>query len=112
MTAIVKNDKTGEIKALMKGADSIISARLAKTPDNQKLMATTDEFLSDYAKGGLRTLLIAEKVLSESAYNDWNDKYKDAAADLENKEQRIDEVSELLEVDFELIGSTAIEDKL
>lgn len=38
MTAIVKNNETGEIKALVKGADSIVCDLLEKTPENDKIM--------------------------------------------------------------------------
>ena len=37
---------------------------------------------------------------------------KKAQISLENREEKIEKVAELIEQNFELIGSTAIEDKL
>ena len=64
-----------------------------------------------YAKEGLRTLLIASKEISEDEYAAWQAKYQKASTQL-NKEQAINKVAEELEVEFDLVGSTAIEDKL
>ena len=44
-------------------------------------------------------------------YEVWQKKYQAASTSL-NKEAAINRVAEELEVDFELVGSTAIEDKL
>ena len=93
---------------LCKGADSIIEKRLKPNSD---LLQRTQGFLDNYAKQGLRTLLIASKEISEGQYMTWSAKYQKAATSI-NKEKAINEVAEELEVDFDLIGSTAIEDKL
>jgi magnesium-transporting ATPase (P-type) len=55
--------------------------------------------------------LIASKEVDEAFYNDWAKKYQKASVSI-NKEKEINKVAELIEIDFELIGSTAIEDKL
>ena len=44
-------------------------------------------------------------------YQAWQKKYEIAATSI-NKEEAINKVAEELEVNFELVGSTAIEDKL
>jgi magnesium-transporting ATPase (P-type) len=59
----------------------------------------------------LRTLLIAKKELDEAWYEQWTKKYHNAMTSI-NKEKEMNIVAEELEVDFELVGSTAIEDKL
>jgi phospholipid-translocating ATPase len=41
-------------------------------------VAETNEHLNTYAQTGLRTLLIAQKEMSEKEYADWNDKYNEA----------------------------------
>jgi phospholipid-transporting ATPase len=107
MSVIVKfpDDK---IKILCKGADSVIFARL-KNKDN---VDGTNKYLSDYAKEGLRTLLLAEKEISEQDYEAWSEKYNEAALSLQNREEAINQVAEQIEKEFELIGATAIEDKL
>lgn len=67
--------------------------------------------MDGYAKLGLRTLLIASKTVDEEFYQNWAKKYQKAATSI-NKEKEINKVAELIEKDFILIGSTAIEDKL
>ena len=107
MSVIVK---TPENKYLIicKGADSIIEKRLRK---DQVALKKTQRYLDGYAKVGLRTLLIASKEVPEEFYLKWEQKYRAAATSI-NKEREINKVAELIENDFELVGSTAIEDKL
>ena len=64
MTVIVRTPE-GEALVLCKGADSIIEKRLR---EDQRSLVKTKEFLSDFAKTGLRTLLIASKKISEQEY--------------------------------------------
>ncbi len=49
--------------------------------------------------------------MPEAEYQVWAKKYQKASTS-KNKEAAINEVAEELEVEFDLIGSTAIEDKL
>ena len=74
-------------------------------------MAKTKEFLDEFAKNGLRTLLIARKELTQQEYQEFSIKYLKASTSI-NKEREVNKVSDALEVGFDLIGSTAIEDKL
>lgn len=50
--------------------------------------------------------------MSQEEYEEWNAKYQEATFAISNREERIDEVAVELEKDFNLVGSTAIEDKL
>ena len=62
---------------------------------------------------GLRTLVIAQKVLSEESFADFSQRLKTARAILDNsKEQRIEEVIHSLESDMEYLAVTGVEDKL
>ena len=56
-------------------------------------------------------MLVASKEIDEAFYLEWEKKYKIAATSV-NREKEINRVAELIETDFTLIGSTAIEDKL
>ncbi len=60
----------------------------------------------------MRTLVIAEKEISEDKYQQWNQKYQEALVATSNREEKVGKVADLIENDFNLIGSTAIEDKL
>ena len=107
MSVIVRTPED-KVLVICKGADSIIEKRLKP---NQKHLAKTKAFLDEFAHTGLRTLLIASKEISELEYQKWSKSYLKASTSL-NKEKAMAKLEEELEVDFELIGSTAIEDKL
>jgi len=104
---IVKTEE-GRIKVISKGADSIIEKRLKK---GQHHLATTKEFLDDFAKTGLRTLLVVQKEISQAEYDTWSEAYLQASVS-RKKDEEMAKVADELETEFELLGSTAIEDKL
>ena len=97
---------------MTKGADSFVAKLLADTEENKQLMSITDKFLQEYANDGLRTLLLAEKVIPEAEYQKWNEKFRDASLNISDREAKMEEVAQELEINFHLVGSTAIEDKL
>lgn len=68
--------------------------------------------INEFAGQGLRTLLHAARYLDEGEYQEWANAYRDATTSLTNREARISEVANLIEKHFDLIGATAIEDKL
>lgn len=64
MTVVVKDPK-GIIRVMCKGADSILFPLLTKKnrdKESIEIESKTNQFLEDYAKEGLRTLLLVEKV--------------------------------------------------
>jgi len=67
--------------------------------------------MDQFARDGLRTLMIATKELDWQFYKEWADKYSQALISI-NKEKEIAKVADEIEHSLELIGSTAIEDKL
>ncbi|KAK6361092.1 hypothetical protein TWF730_004841 [Orbilia blumenaviensis] len=110
MSAIIRmpDDK---IILFCKGADSIIYSRL--TPDQQQdLRKQTAEHLEIFAREGLRTLCIAQRVLSEEEYREWMQLYDIAASATVGRDEKVEEVSEMIEQNLTLIGGTAIEDRL
>lgn len=62
-----------KIRLFIKGADSIIKQRVAQ---NINLITTTDAYLLNYARKGLRTLMVAYKEISQEDYNNWSDEYR------------------------------------
>lgn len=64
MTVIVRTPDN-KIKVLIKGADSIVQARLSDEEQSGELLKSTLQHLETYASTGLRTLLLAEKELTE-----------------------------------------------
>lgn len=102
----------GKIKVMCKGADSIIAERLSKSERNEEMMREVDQHLNTYAGSGLRTLLLCEKIISQEEYDEWKAEYRTASQAMTKRDERMAEVAEKLEQQFELLGATAIEDKL
>ncbi|XAR53186.1 Phospholipid-translocating ATPase [Bertholletia excelsa] len=108
--SVVCRYANGRLVLYCKGADTMIYERLAHGETDVKLI--TREHLEQFGAAGLRTLCLAYKDLSSTAYEDWNQKFIQAKSSLLDREKKLDEVAELIENDLTLIGCTAIEDKL
>ena len=62
---------------------------------------------------GLRTLVIAQKLLSDKQFEEFDQKFKKARAQLMNREELVQKAIEGLEgEDMEYLGVTGVEDKL
>lgn len=72
----------------------------------------TQTHINEFSKEGLRTLVIAKRELTESEHSEWNYLYESAVNSLHNRDQLLEEAAEKIELDLNLIGCTAIEDKL
>ncbi|OMJ67067.1 hypothetical protein SteCoe_35873 [Stentor coeruleus] len=107
MTVVVRLGD-GKIKVLCKGADSVIMKRIRKC----NIEHDTCQHLEIFAKEGLRTLVLAEKEVSEEYYNEWNERFVNAMKDIHRRNEMIYDLGDEIERDLELIGATAIEDKL
>lgn len=70
------------------------------------------QHLNDFATEGLRTLLYGYRFMDEAEYEEWKQAYHDATTSLVDRQMKIETVGEQVETDLELIGATAIEDKL
>ena len=109
MSVIVRTPED-KIMVVCKGADSIMEKRLA--PGQEDLLGKTQEYLDEYAKTGLRTLLVGQKQIDPDFYQEWAKRYVKAATATVNRDKEMAAVQDEVEIDFELLGSTAIEDKL
>lgn len=56
--------------------------------------------------------MIAERVVSPEFYSHWNKQFQAALISTNNREENVNQVAELIEKEFDLVGTTAIEDKL
>ncbi|CAM8952983.1 unnamed protein product [Rhodiola kirilowii] len=73
----------------------------------------TQSHCNEYVDAGLRTLLLAYRVIGEAEYIAFNEKFTRAKNSVsEDRETLIDEVAEEIERDLFLLGATAVEDKL
>jgi len=68
--------------------------------------------LGEFAKEGLRTLVLGVRILSEDEYSEWLAKYKTAASSIKDREALLTEVALDIEKKLHIVGATAIEDKL
>ena len=57
-------------------------------------------------------MFLAERRISEDDYQEWKTKIDAANIVTVNREEEVAKVNELIEVELDLIGSTAIEDRL
>ncbi|KAG6819892.1 hypothetical protein H0H93_007670 [Arthromyces matolae] len=110
MSVVVRNPD-GRLILYCKGADSVIYARLAKDHD-PILKEKTSKDMEMFANNGLRTLCIAYRWLDEDEYMTWSKKYDDATNTIENRDEEIDKANELIEHSLQILGATALEDKL
>ncbi|KAH7107578.1 phospholipid-translocating P-type ATPase [Auriculariales sp. MPI-PUGE-AT-0066] len=111
MSVIVRRmDDEGRIVLFSKGADNVIFERLA--PGKEDLKNITEGHLEDFANDGLRTLCLAYKIIQPAEYEAWAERYHEATVALDDRDQKIDAVSEEIEKDLRLLGATAIEDRL
>lgn len=68
--------------------------------------------MDEYAREGLRTLLFVEKIISEEEYTEFMLAYDRACLSMVDRETELEKATRMVEIDFEIVGSTAIEDKL
>ena len=112
MSILFTDPDDGKIKMFIKGADSIIKERLSKKFIDGKTMDHIDNFLARSSVIGLRTLLMAMRVIDDQEFSEIMKKIKEAESDVKNSEKRLAALFNEFERELVLIGSTWVEDKL
>ncbi|XP_026187033.1 probable phospholipid-transporting ATPase IA isoform X8 [Mastacembelus armatus] len=107
--SVIMRTPSGKIRLYCKGADTVIYDRLA---DSSKYKEITLKHLEQFATEGLRTLCFAVADISESSYQQWQEIHHRACTSLQNRALKLEESYELIEKNLQLLGATAIEDKL
>lgn len=105
MGIIVKEEKTGEISFYMKGAD-VVMQTIVQYND------WLEEECGNMAREGLRTLVVAKKILTEEQYQEFDNRYHQAKMSIQDRNAKVQGVIESLERDMELLCLTGVEDKL
>ncbi|KIM81989.1 hypothetical protein PILCRDRAFT_97552 [Piloderma croceum F 1598] len=106
MGIVVREQNTGEIMFLQKGAD-VVMAKIVLRND------WLEEETANMAREGLRTLVMARKRLSAQVYAEFRERHHDASVKLDGRNEAMAAVvAEYLERDLELLGLTGVEDKL
>ncbi|EGR33087.1 phospholipid-translocating p-type flippase family protein, putative [Ichthyophthirius multifiliis] len=126
MSLIVQNQQ-GQIVLYCKGADNIIFSRLDQKNNNELSISQTKQninkyfflfvnflliYFSSYAKIGLRTLVLAQRFISQDYYEKWNEEYNKALCLLTNRQEKLEEIQNQIEQNLMLLGATAIDDML
>lgn len=105
MGIILRDKQTNDIVFYLKGADTVM----------QSIVQYNDwlnEECSNMAREGLRTLVVAKKVLTQEQYADFEQRLTKAKLSMQDRNQKIQNVIESLEKDLELLCLTGVEDKL
>lgn len=104
------------IIVLTKGADAtvipVLSEAFSTSARGEEVIFKSQEHLTQYAKEGLRTLCLSMKIWTEEEYQGWKEKHEEAELDMMDKETMLAESTLRAEQDLELLGVTAIEDRL
>lgn len=106
MSVMVRRNE--EIFLLAKGADSVMLPLLA----GAKIDEIQEELL-EFAEEGLRTLVMAGKLVGPEEYGEWIAEWNTVLlSNAPDKEKKIEEICEVIEKNLEFYGTSAIEDKL
>jgi phospholipid-translocating ATPase len=107
-----------DVPAQVRSLDAAIHSPTLDVPNDAEVNEESLTFsrcfqhMDDFATDGLRTLLFAQKTISASEYATWKQQYQDATTSLVDRQEKIEAVGEMIEHGFELLGASAIEDKL
>ncbi|KAI8911671.1 hypothetical protein EDD86DRAFT_269453 [Gorgonomyces haynaldii] len=108
--SVIVRDEQGHIILIAKGADAAILPRLA--PGQDKLKHDTEQQLSLFAQEGLRTLCIGYRYLEERHFVEWKAKVEAASLMLDGRDEHVEQCNQIIERELQLLGATAVEDKL
>ncbi|NXG62140.1 AT8B3 ATPase, partial [Hemiprocne comata] len=107
--SVLVRDPQGTIRLYTKGADMVILERLQRRGPSETF---TEMALDSFAEETLRTLCLASKEVSEAEYSVWSRRHHEASVLLQDRAQELDKLYEEMEQNLQLLGATAIEDKL
>ncbi|XP_030466744.1 phospholipid-transporting ATPase 1-like [Syzygium oleosum] len=101
------------VKVLVKGADTSMFSVISKdTERDDHIWQETQEHLIEYSSEGLRTLVVAARDLTVAELELWQSRYEDASTSLTDRAAKLRQTAALIECNLNLLGATAIEDKL
>ncbi|OPJ86761.1 phospholipid-transporting ATPase IK isoform B [Patagioenas fasciata monilis] len=107
--SVLVRDPQGTIRLYTKGADTVILERLQRRGPRETF---TEMALDRFAEETLRTLCLASKEVSEAEYGAWSRRHHEASVLLQDRARELDRLYDEMEQNLQLLGATAIEDKL
>ena len=109
MSVLIREKSTGQYYVVAKGAETEM-LKLCELSQHERTFV--DSQLQKIAKSGLRTLCIAHKRIATKDAKAWVEEYHVASTSVRNREEKLRKVAANLEADLDLLGITAIEDRL
>ncbi|GLU14860.1 hypothetical protein SLE2022_314030 [Rubroshorea leprosula] len=101
------------MKVLVKGADTSMFRILAEnTEKDDQIRRATQTHLTEYSVQGLRTLVVAARDLTDAELEQWQCRFEDASTSLIDRTLKLCQTAALIECNLNLLGATAIDDKL
>ncbi|XP_071701665.1 phospholipid-transporting ATPase 1-like [Rutidosis leptorrhynchoides] len=101
----------GTIKVIVKGADTSMFNIIDKSV-NLDIINATKSHLYSYSSIGLRTLVVGMRELGVTEFNQWQSSYETASTAVMGRVALLRKVAINLEKNIEIVGASAIEDKL
>ncbi|OBA19315.1 phospholipid-translocating P-type ATPase [Metschnikowia bicuspidata var. bicuspidata NRRL YB-4993] len=80
--------------------------------NEEYVIEKTLEHIEDFSTEGLRTLLYSFRWISMAEYNEWAREYHEAKSALHDRTYKVEKTGAKIETNLQLLGATAIEDKL
>ena len=112
MSVIVKNSDA-RITLYTKGADNVMLKIVRhESAEDKAVYKKTQEDIKNFSTEGLRSLIIAKRDIPDTEYAAWREKYDIASSLITDREDKVKKVFGSIEHDMELLGCTAVEDKL
>ena len=109
MSVIIRDFQKNKILVLCKGAETAIFKNCSTNPAE---ISRCNSDIKRFGEQGWRTLALSLKELTAEEYAVIEGTLLDAYNDIVNREEKLDHAYETIEANLELIGATAVEDKL
>lgn len=107
MSILLRDLQTGKVILMCKGAETAILNNCVAGN-----VQSCDADIKTFAKQGWRTLALSYRYLSNEEYQSVETMIKNAYNDILNRKEKLTKVYSEIESKLELIGATAVEDKL
>ena len=107
MSVLVQHRETGKIIYFVKGAEVVMEGIMRAS---QKALLL--EFCEQLAMEGLRTLVFAQKILTQEECDNFMKSYTEALNSMSQRESKIQVALKQIEFEMNFIGVSGVEDKL
>jgi phospholipid-transporting ATPase len=112
MTVAVKIPQISEnVLVYSKGADTVM-VKLLKDKRKSQIYSDVQNALDSFGNEGLRTLIMCKREIPEHVFEEWLIRYNHANSLVGGREAAVAKVAIELEHDLQVLGCTAIEDRL